>query len=217
MRARVAAAVTALALAGALAACVSLKRSPTARFFVLRSLAEPPAAPTPSPVDGGVIGVGPVRLPGHLERPQIVTWRNSTEVEVDEFLRWAEPLDAGIARTLRENLANLFPGRRVVQRPWAGDLDLCCRVVVELSVFGMQGDGTVRLQGRWTLLPGREESPFRVHPVDLRRGPWPAQAGGPSPSVGIEAMSELLADLSRDIAEEIRARPLDEPESPPSP
>jgi hypothetical protein len=40
--------VAALVLAGALTACVSLKRTPEARFFALRSLAE--AAPAAGPV-----------------------------------------------------------------------------------------------------------------------------------------------------------------------
>ena len=117
-----------LGLAGlvlVLAGCVSLKRTEDARFFVLQSLVEPPAA-AQEPV--ALVGIDTVRLPGHLERPQLVTWTAPGELQVDEFLRWAEPLEDGITRTLSENLAALLPDHQIVRRPWAGDVETRCRV-----------------------------------------------------------------------------------------
>ncbi len=214
MRARVAAVVAVLVFGGVFAACVSLKRSPDSLLFVLRSLAEPPREPATAVSTSGVVGIAAVRLPDYLERPQVVTWRAPNEVAVDEFARWAEPLDAGIARIVRENLAILLPEHRIVGRPWAGDLDLDCRVVVEMSVFGMQGDGSVVLRGRFTLLPGRGERPFTIHPVDLVRRP--RAVTGLAPAEGVDEMSALLGDLSRQIAEAVRARPVSAPGSEPS-
>ncbi len=105
------------ALVLATAACVSLKRTPEARFFVLQSLVEPPAAPR-EPV--GIVGIESVLLPGHLDRPQIVTWAGPNEMRTDEFLRWGEPLGEGITRTLAEDLAGLLPDHQLVRRPWSG-------------------------------------------------------------------------------------------------
>ena len=111
MRARLAVASWA-ALGVVLASCVSLKRTPEARFFVLRSLAEPAATPAPPLAKHGLVGVLPVRLPGHLERPQLVTWAAPGELRIDEFVRWGEPLDAGLTRTVTENLS--LGGARVL-------------------------------------------------------------------------------------------------------
>ena len=197
----------ALALALAGAGCVSLKRTPEARFFVLRSLAEPPAAPA-TPFSVRLVGMLPVRIPGYIDRPQLVTWARPGELRIDEFLRWAEPLDAAITRTLAENLDTLLPETRVIRAPWAAGVKPRCRVRVELMQFGPQADGDVRLEGRFAVLPAAEEKPLAAQPVSLRRGPLAGPAT--DPGVGVEAMSELLRGLARAIAVAVRQVPPDE-------
>jgi uncharacterized protein len=196
------------AVALAVAGCVPLKRTPEARFFVLQPLATASASPAAGP-DVGLVGVLPVRLPGHLDRPQVVTFTAPGELRVNEFLRWGEPLDSGITRTLAENLTALLPGHRVVRAPWTSAVLLRCRVAVDVRVFGPQTDGAVHLEGHWTLLPGNGEHPLARSPVSLQRGPLATRAGAVDPGVGVEAMSELLADLSRQIADGVRALPAD--------
>jgi uncharacterized lipoprotein YmbA len=199
----VALAVLELVLGG----CVSLKRTPEARFFVLRSVVEP-SSPTAETAE--VVGVLRVRLPGHLERPQLVTWRAPTELRIDEFLRWAEPLDAAVGRTLAENLDALLPSHRVIRSPWPSGAKLRCRVAVGLRLFGLQDNGEVRLEGRWALLPAASERPYATDTVSLRRGPLAAGAAGSDPGAGVEAMSELLGDLSRQIAAAVSKLPEEE-------
>lgn len=206
MRDRLPATVACLAL-GALAGCVSLKRTPEARFFALRPVAEPPRAETPgapTAEDGAsIVGVLPVLLPGHLERPQFVTWSGPGEVRVDEFLRWAEPLDSGVQRVLAEDLETLLPSHRVVRAPWPGSTPLRCRVRVELVRFGPQPGGEVSLSGRFVLLPAHSERALVIRDADLGR-PVP---GPRDPGRAIEAMSALLADLAGRIADAIAALP----------
>jgi hypothetical protein len=198
-----------LALAAALAigtGCVSLKRTPEARFFVLRSLAEPPAAATPQ-APHGFVAVMPVRLPGHLDRPQLVTWSAPGELRIDEFLRWGEPLDTGFTRTLAENLATLLPEHLVARSPWRSSAVPRCRVATELRIFGLQANGEVRLEGRWTLFPARGEEPLARGNPALARGPLARGPAGVDPGAEVDAMSELVAELGRDIAAAIRALP----------
>jgi uncharacterized lipoprotein YmbA len=188
------------------AGCVSLKRTPEARFFVLRSLVEPPEAPA-RPAPAGLVGVLPVRLPGHLERPQLVTWAGPGELRIDEYLRWAEPIDAGVGRTLAENLDALLLAHPVIRSPWPAAVIPFCRVRVDLRVFGLQESGEVRLEGRWMLLPGKGERPLVNRSTSLRRGPLPAGPGGADAAAGVEAMSALLADLAKEIAAAVEALP----------
>jgi uncharacterized lipoprotein YmbA len=189
--------------------CVSLKRTPDARFFVLesQSWSGAPSAPL-QPV--GLVGVEMVRLPGHLDRPQLVTWTASDELRVDEFLRWAEPLEDGITRTLYENLAGLLPQYEVIQRPWPGGAHTRCRVALTLRVFGLQSDGTVRLEGRFALLPERAELPLVMESVSLSRGAASSTAEGAPADPRVDAMSELLGDLSRRIARAVESWPPEE-------
>lgn len=198
--------VGAAGLALAMTGCVSLKRTSEARFFFLRSLTEVPDATTGEGM-GDVVGVLPVRLPSHLERSQLVTQVAPGELRINEFLRWAEPLEVGVTRTVAENLARLLPEHRLVNHPWPSSASARCRVAVELSSFGPSASGEVQLEGRWALLPMTSERPLLTRPVSLRRGPLPSGPAGVDPGTAVHAMSELLADLSRQIAAAVRALP----------
>jgi uncharacterized protein len=194
----------------AVAGCVSLKRTPEARFFVLESLLEPPeGVATQGPA--GPLGLLPVVLPRYLDRAQVVTWSAAGELKIDEFLRWAEPLDAGVSRTLAENLSALLPETLVVRAPWPSKTRLRCRLRVELERFGPQTNGEVQLEGRFELLQPREERALMVRPVSLRRGLSTAGAV-PDAGAGVEAMSQLVADLAKEIAAAVRELP--PPETP---
>ncbi len=200
----------------ALSGCVSFERTPGARFFVLRSLVEAPASA--APVDGS-IGLLPVRIPGALDRPQLVSWRAPNELRLDELQRWAEPLDEGVARTLAENLAALRPGDRILRSPWPASASPRCRVAAELRVFGLQPDGEVRLEASVTLLAAREERVLGRRLFAEGRKP-----AAPGAAASVEAMNELLAALARQIADAIDAlgdgsptpKELDPPGTPPA-
>jgi len=187
--------------------CVSLKRTPEARFFVLQSLVTlPPGSAEPV----GIVGVEPAVLPGHLERPQLVVWTGANEMKTDEFLRWAEPLKDGITRTLAEDLAGLLPDHQVVRRPWEGSVRTRCRVRVLLRTFGLQRDGKVRLEGEYRLLPDEGALARVQRPVSLSEGPLPNPGSSDSEAPAgaeVEAMNRLLEELSREIAASIRALP----------
>jgi uncharacterized lipoprotein YmbA len=129
------------------------------------------------------------------------------ELRIDEFLRWAERSTRD-HRTVAENLDALLPESHVVRAPWAAKAQPRCRVWLQLDLFGPQAGGEVRLEGRWAGLPSREAKPLATKAFDLRRGPLAGGAKGPpDASTGVDAMSELLADLSREIAAAVRALP----------
>jgi uncharacterized lipoprotein YmbA len=205
-------ATVALLAVGALPGCVSLKRTPEARFFSLRSVADAPQAPA-AETEAGIVGVLPVFLPGSLERPQFVTWSGPGEVRIDEFLRWAEPLGSGVARVLAEDLGTLLPSYRVIKAPWPASTPLHCRVRVEVAHFGPQPGGAVSLSGRFVLLPARRERAFAARAVELRRDVGPR---GNDPGGAVEAMSALLADLAGHIADAIATLPEDAAEKSPA-
>jgi len=200
MRPRTQALLALAGLAFGLTGCVPLKRTPEARFFYLRSVAEP-VAPAPAAGSEGLVAVMPARLPGHLERPQLVTEVAPGELRVDEFLRWAEPIEAGVTRTLAENLARLLPGNRVVRFPWRSKVAPRCKVVVDLTDFGLHGRTEARLAGRWALLRPDREGTFAARSVSLQG------EGGADAGASVEAMSVLLAELSQQIAAGVRALP----------
>jgi uncharacterized lipoprotein YmbA len=191
-----------LAVAGLVAAsaCVSLQRSPEARYFVLRPLAEPDSVPATG--EETLLGVLQARIPDALDRPQIVALAAPGELRVDPLRRWAEPLDEGVTRTLAENLGALLPRHRMLRSPWPASAPLRARLAVELSAFGPQADGGVRLEGRFTILQPRDERALVRRTFALLR---PPAAGGEAATV--ESMSALLADLARQVATAVEALP----------
>jgi len=201
---RVPTVVAILAASAAGMGCVSLKHTPEARFFVLRSVAEPPQQPAVAG-SGTVVGVLAARLPGHLERPQVVSWVAPGELRIDEYVRWGEPLESGFNRTLAENLALLLPEHRVVRAPWRAADSPGVRVAVDVRVFGTQPDGRVRLDGRWALLRDHGERPLASGLSSHERGPL--TTGAANPGAEVEAMSQLVAELAGEIAAAIRALP----------
>jgi hypothetical protein len=193
---------------GALAGCVPLKRTAEPRYFALRPVAQtPPVRASIAPASADVplvLGVLPLALPGHLERPQFVSWIGPDEMRIDEFVRWAEPLASGAQRVLAADLATVLPSHRVVTAPWPASTAPEYRVRVAVDRFGLQPDGAVSLSGRLVLLAGSGERPLVSRVVDLRHPPDP---GPRDPARAVDAMSALLADLAGEIMEAVTALP----------
>ena len=198
MRAR-ALALLVPALAGlAVSACV-LKRSKNAEIFVLEPTAAH-GAPALADTASTVIGVLRVTVPGWIDRPQMVTRAAGSQVEIDEFSRWGEPIARGVQRVVAENLAALLPDRRVVKAPFPPSESVDYRVDVAVTELARQPDGAVRLDAVWAVLA-------RKGGVVLQRRAShsaPAAAG----AAGIAAAtSDALAALSREIADAVRTLP----------
>ncbi len=151
---------------------------------------------------GVAVGVGPIIIPGYLDRIQIVTRSTGDQVQIWPFHRWAEPLDMGITRTLADDLAARIPTERVVAFPWRGSAgqSLEYQVVVAVLRFDGQPGGSVTLDTRWRLLGkgGRE--------LVFKRSILTEATGGPGYESLVAAMSRALGGLGQEIATEIRAQ-----------
>jgi hypothetical protein len=76
--------------------------SPSPRYYTLQA----PVARAPAAADlpNLAVAVGPVGIPGVVDRPEIVVTIGSNEVWPDEYNRWAAPLGDGIGLALVEQL-----------------------------------------------------------------------------------------------------------------
>jgi uncharacterized lipoprotein YmbA len=175
--------------------------SPPARLYVLTP--RPEAAVTPAGAEaacGATLGVGPVRLPGLLDRPQIVTRRGADEIDRAEFDRWAEPLTESVPRVLAENLAALWRTECVAIFPWDPAQAVQYQLVVTVIRFDGVMGGDVVLDARWRILAtdGKE--------LAVSRSVLTQPTGKTGFQAVVTAMSRALAALSREIAAEIRTR-----------
>ncbi len=149
------------------------------------------------------IGVGPVIIPGYLDRIQIVTRTATDQVEFSMFHRWAEPLEDGIARTLAEEIAARVPTERIVMFPWQGLVGRAIQYQVDVAVLRFDGrlGGDVTLDARWRILGGDGKE------FMLKRTTVTEAAAGPGYEPMVVAMARALATLGREMAAEIRAMP----------
>ena len=95
-----------------LTACGS---SPPTRFYMI-SADSTSASPSQTSADVSV-GVGPIRLPEYLDRPQIVTRGNNARIELAEFDRWAEPLDRSFTAALVDYLSAATGSGQIYEFP----------------------------------------------------------------------------------------------------
>ena len=201
MRARVERLVL-LALSGwvlTLAGCVG-GSAPT-RFYVLTPVGGVDKSnPATSSKASLAVGVRRVALPDYLDRPQIVTRLGGSQLALAEFDRWASPLGDEFPRVLAENLGALIPSDQVVVFPWARSAQVDYEVSVEVAQFDGRLGGDCSLVARWNIYGREKKAVLTSGKSSLSE----ATKGGEYEALAA-AQSRLLAALSREIADGLRA------------
>lgn len=183
-------------LLAVLAGCVNLgagTAEPT-RFYLLQPLAS--AAPADrAPASELRVAVGPVRLPGYLDRPYLVTRTGPNGIALADFAQWAEPLGDNVTRVLRENLSVLLGTDRVSSYPAPGPVAVDARVWADVARFDADDRDAAVLEVRWGVVDGADRERAAPRVSRFRE----ALAGGGYPAV-VAAESRCLAAWSRQVA-----------------
>jgi hypothetical protein len=134
------------------AGCLGPVTNKPTQFYELSSLYSHQPAPAPvADLSQTTIGVGPVRIPKKLDRPQIVTRVNPNEIQLNEFKNWGDPLAAGFSRVLAENLSLLLNTERVAIFPWMQAVRTNYQVTVDVTDFIGTAGSKVQLRAWWTI------------------------------------------------------------------
>ena len=178
-----------------LASCGS---SPAVRYFGLEAIG---VAYQRDAADAPVLAVGPIRVPDYLKRPQMVTRGQGSEFLVDDFNRWAEPLDEAIHRTIASNIDGLLDSVIAVAFPSGAVLEIDYRLFGRIDRFDADSGGNVTLDVQW----GIGDASGDVLTA-ARRGRYQSRANQANdPAAIAAAMSDTLEQFSRDIAAEYEA------------
>ena len=169
------------------------------RFFSLTSLPRTGQTAQDATVTNQLIlGIGPIKLPGYLDRQQMVTRISQNRFAVAENDRWAEPLDENFSRVLSQNLSILLQTDRIVAYPWLRSQQPTYQVQVEVLRFEPNAEQVVELWARWIILDDARKT------ISLKESYLTKPVRDKSAEASVAAMSEAVADLSRDIASVIR-------------
>ncbi len=125
--------IAALAAVCALAALVAGCATPPSHFYTLSPGAA--AAQACESTSNLAVVVGPVSIPAIVDLPQIVVSTGPNQVWLDEFNRWASPLQNNIAHVVADNLVALLGTPRVSLFPQSLNADADYRVAIEVQTF----------------------------------------------------------------------------------
>ena len=178
-------------LFGILSGCES---SPSPRLYMIEPMTMMGSA---NSVAGLTIAVGPITLPEHLNRKEILTHDEPYRVSTATFDRWAEPLDQDITAALAENLSILVPTDRVITYPFDNALQVDYTVNVRVFSFGAGPNGEVELKSSWVIYDTANA------PATCSKARYSEQRRGSEVVDTVAAMSRAIEQLSRDIADAI--------------
>lgn len=182
-----------------IAGCIS-KQAPEVTFYSLLSMAQMDDAATTRPDKADLrIGIGPITIPDALRRSQLVTRDTRNIYRFDEYHRWAGILEKDIAYVVGDNLEGLLGADKIAFFPWMPHFLPTHRVIIDILRFDGELSGEAVLSARWSIADATGKvsqasgtSTFR-QPVE----------GGDYAGL-IRAESRLLAELSRELAAELK-------------
>ena len=148
------------------------------------------------------VEVLPIRLPGVLQRPQIVTSLGPNSLELSSGHQWGNALEKDIQRVLVENLSALLGSNRVVASPYGTRVNAVYRVEVDVQRCEGRPGGTFSFQATWMITGSRGDMALVMRKTTLEE---PVQ--GPDPEALVAAHNRALAALSREIAEGLKGQP----------
>ena len=120
---------------------VGCGKSAAPNFYMLTTMLEAQRDSTADEIQGPALAVGPVNLPRHLDRAQMVTRASENQLHLSEFHRWAEPLSERFPRVLAENLAAFLSTEEVYVLPYRNRYPIDYRIAMDVIRFDTGADG----------------------------------------------------------------------------
>ena len=144
------------------------------------------------------VAVGPVTMPAEVDRPQFTVTIAPNRVAIEEFNRWAEPLNDNIARVIAANLTTLLGTPRVTSVTLA-NFNADYHVTIDIQKFASLPGQSAQLDAVWVV---RQPS---ANVTLSGRTTVDEPVTGSSFDALAAAHSRALAKVSRDLAAAIRS------------
>lgn len=171
-----------------------------AQYYMLTGIEDVRENASPaSSASGARIGVGPINFPEYLERSAIILRSPGAEIVINDYHRWAEPLDKNFLRVLSGNLQTLLSDTSVIMFPWSNSKDIDYQVTIQVARFDADLNNKVQLSAHWTIQRKSDSKILRAQKSII------TQTAGSNDFSAIVAMqSKVTGMLSDEIATELR-------------
>ncbi|HKN14327.1 MAG TPA: PqiC family protein [Candidatus Binatus sp.] len=195
-----AAGALAMSLAGCsyLAKAILAPQKDISRFYLITPTADTGAAAqaaAQSTSGAFTIGLGPIKLPPYLDRPEIVTRMAPNRLELSKEDRWGESIQNGFTRAMERDLAAQAGTGQVIVFPWYNTVHIDMQVQIDVYRFETDGQGTATLSAKWTILDSTGRNILYTVESNLTQ---PSKPGDMTDAAA--ALSRTIGDLSGQIA-----------------
>ena len=185
------------AAVSALFLCLTLNvgcSTPPSRFYTLSA-----AGATAKNSSDLSVAVGPVSIPAVVDRPQIVVSIGPNQVRLEEFNRWAQPLQNNITRVIAENLTAQLGTPRVTVFPELTSTDANYRAIIDIQRFDSMPGEAATLEALWVVR--------RMKDGEAERGRTMVRQSLPEKNYDAlaAAHSQAIARLSQEIGDAVRS------------
>ena len=144
-----------------------------------------------------VIGLGPIRIPDYLNRPQMIVAVSDNQYRLFEDHRWAERLDQNISLALFKALPRQLGTDRIVRFPWSQRQVIDYQVGIDILELNVDANGQSRLIAQWFIK--RKDKPT----ID-KRSVYQFPASTTDHAVMVKAQSQCLTKLGQEISATLR-------------
>ncbi|MEI6269887.1 MAG: PqiC family protein [Methylococcaceae bacterium] len=151
----------------------------------------------PVATQGPVIGLGPIRIPEYLNRPQMVVAITDNQYQLSEDHRWAERLDQNISLALFKVLPSQLGTDRIVRYPWSQRQVIDYQVGIDILEFNVDANGQSRLIAQW-FVKGKEKT------IMDKRSVYQFPASTTDYAIMVKAQSQCLSKLGEEVAATVR-------------
>ncbi len=174
------------------------------QFYMLN--ADSALVGVPSPTTGAqapVVGLGPIRIPEYLNRPQMIVAITDNQYQLSEDHRWAERLDQNISLALFKALPRQLGTDRIIRYPWSQRQVVDYQVGIDILEFNVNASGQSRLVAQWFIK-------HKDKPAIDKRSEYEFPASTTDYGVMVKMQSQCLTKLGEEIAVTLRQLMLSE-------
>ena len=166
------------------------------KFYLLTPTADTAAPAQAAAATSGnfTLGLGPIKLPPYLDRPEVVTRAAPNRLELSKEDRWGESIQNGFTSAIERDLA-AQAGATVIVFPWYNTVHINMQVQIDVYRFETDANGTATLSAKWTILDATGKNILYTVESNLTQ---PSKFGDMTEAAA--ALSRTIGDLSAQIA-----------------